>query len=759
VASHGPAKTQPPGRCRALVAISALGVTALGASVAHATLGLGADGLFWQLLFTSVYLAAAGLCLTRAAWVKAERATWLCLGFGILLHGSGWLLDFLAYDGVAPMPSLSDPLWLGAYLGFYPGIVLLGRERFARRGVGMWLDGLLGGLALGAVTAATALQVSLSHLDAAGSAAVTGAAYPLADIALLTFLATMFAGSSWRPSYSGLALVAGLFVLVGVDTAYAVDSAASGGWTAGGAYDPLWCLAMLVIAAAAWLPARRAPVMVTTRRTLIFPSAFAAVAVGVLVYGQSVRLNPVAVALAVLALLTVMVRMALLLRETATLAVSRRLSLTDDLTGLANRRAFTAEVEGAVADEQRCALLMIDLDQFKELNDTLGHHVGDELLRGVGPRLSATMRPGDIVARLGGDEFGVLIKNADTETATVAASRLRAALGRPYALAGISLHVGASIGIAVFPEHAEDANTLLRHADVAMYEAKRGRTGHGVYASEGDHHSRDRLELAGEMRHALANDELTLHYQPVAELATGKLLGVEALVRWRHPERGMLAPGAFLPAIEHTELMRELSRRVLAMAICQAGAWFRLDRPWRVAANLSATDLLDRSLVDDVSSLLRRYGTPARRLTLEVTESVLMTDPARAMQVLGELRGLGVQLALDDFGTGWSSLTHLQRMPVHEIKIDRSFVAAMATEANSAAIVSSTVDLAHALGLRVVAEGIEDEATWRRLRDVGCDAAQGYHLSRPLPAAEFEATVTEIAERSRLAADVPLSAA
>jgi diguanylate cyclase len=755
VASHGPAKTIGPGRRRAVAATSALGIAALAASVAHATLGLGAPGLAWQLIFTAAYLAAAGLCLARAAWVRAERATWLCLGVGILLHGGGWLVDFLAYDGMAPMPSWSDPLWLGAYLGFYPGIVLLGRERFARRGVGMWLDGLLGGLALGAVIAATALQASLSNLDAAGSAAVTGAAYPLADIALLTFLATMFAGSSWRPSPSGMALVGGLLVLVGVDTTYAVDSA-NGGWFAGGVYDPLWCLAMLVLAAAAWLPARRAPIMATTRRGLIFPSVLAAVAVAVLVYGQSVHLNPVAVVLAVLALLTVMVRMALLLRETATLAVSRKLSLTDDLTGLANRRSFTAEVEGAVADERPCALLMIDLDQFKELNDTLGHHVGDELLRGVGPRLSATMRPGDIVARLGGDEFGVLIKDADAETATVAASRLRVALGRPYALAGISLHVGASIGIAVFPEHAQDAGTLLRHSDVAMYEAKRGRTGHAVYASEGDHHSRDRLELAGEMRHALANDELTLHYQPVADLVTGKLLGVEALVRWRHPERGLLAPGAFLPAIEHTELMRELSRRVLAMAICQAGAWFRLDFPWRISANLSATDLLDRSLVDDVSSLLRRYGTPARRLTLEVTESVLMTDPARAMQVLAELRGIGVQLALDDFGTGWSSLTHLQRMPVHEIKIDRSFVAAMATEANSAAIVSSTVDLAHALGLRVVAEGIEDEATWRRLRAVGCDAAQGYHLSRPLPAGEFETSATEIGERSRVAADVPL---
>jgi EAL domain-containing protein (putative c-di-GMP-specific phosphodiesterase class I) len=321
------------------------------------------------------------------------------------------------------------------------------------------------------------------------------------------------------------------------------------------------------------------------------------------------------------------------------------------------------------------------------------------------------------------------------------------------------VHVGASVGIAVFPEHSRDASELLRHADVAMYGAKRGRTGHEVYASDDDHHSRERLELAGEMRRALADDELALYYQPAANLATGDLIGVEALVRWRHPDRGVLAPGAFLPAIEHTALMRELSRRVLAMAICQAGAWFRLERPWRVAVNLSATDLLDRSLVDDVAALLRRYGTPAGRVTLEVTESILMTDPVRAMEVLGKLRDLGVSVALDDFGTGWSSLTHLQRMPVDEIKIDRSFVAAMATEASSAAIVSSTVDLAHALGLRVVAEGIEDEATWTRLRAVGCDAAQGYHLSRPLPPGELEVTVVEIGERSRAAAELPLSAA
>jgi diguanylate cyclase (GGDEF)-like protein len=744
---------------QALTAAWALAGVALLACVAHDSLALWSGTAVRDIAFSVVFIVAAALCLARAGWSDQERIVWLTIGAGVCLYAGGWMVDFLVYGGDGPSPSVCDVFWLGAYLALYPGVVMLGRERFARRGLGMWLDGLLGGLAVGAAAAATALQASLAHLDAGASAAFTAAAYPLADIALLTFLATMFAGSSWRPSKSGAALLTGLLVLVAVDTLYAVDTAHGTGWIAGQTYDPLWGAGMLLVAGSGWLPARRATLHRETRRALLFPSAFAAVAVGVLVYGQVVEVNLVAVALAVLALVTVMVRMALLLKETAALAVSRKLSLTDDLTGLGNRRSFTAEVESAIVDQRQFALLMIDLDQFKELNDTLGHHLGDELLRCVGPRLQSTMRQGDVVARLGGDEFGVLLRSADVEDGAAAAARLRAALGRPFTLAGISLHIGASVGIAVFPDHAADAGMLLRHADVAMYEAKRGRTGHEVYASEGDHHSRDRLELAGEVRRALAEDELALHYQPVADLASGALVGVEALVRWRHPERGLLAPGAFLPAIEHTEVMREVSHRILAMAICQAGAWFRQDRAWRVAVNLSATDLLDRALVDDVSALLRRYGTPARRVTLEVTESILMTDPIRAMQVLEELHGLGVHLALDDFGTGWSSLTHLQRMPVDEIKIDRSFVAAMASDASSAAIVSSTVDLAHALGLRVVAEGIEDEATWKRLRAVGCDAAQGYYLSKPLAPGELESTIETLAARSHAASESPASAA
>jgi diguanylate cyclase (GGDEF)-like protein len=749
VTARSPAASLSPARRRGLAVGWALAVAALAVSAAHDTLGLFPMGLR-NLLYAGVFVLAAALCLARAAWVGDERSAWLAIGLGICSYAGGWLVAFYGYGGAAPSPSLADALWLPAYVGFYAGVVLMGRHRFGRRGLGVWLDGLLGGLALSAIAAATALEAALSNLGSGDAAAITGAAYPLADVVLLTFLATMFAGSAWRPSRSASALLAGLLVLVSVDTAYAIATA-NDGWDAGQPYDPLWGIALLLVAGAGWLSSRQ-QTAVPSSRTLLFPCGYGTSAVLVLVYGQGAHLNPVAVALAVLALTAAMARMALLLRETAALAVSRRLSMTDDLTGLGNRRSFTEAIDASIADGHRFAVLMIDLDQFKELNDTLGHHVGDELLRGIGPRLTSAMRPGDVIARLGGDEFGVLLEGAGSEAATVAAGRLRAALGRPFALAGISLHVGASVGIAVFPDHAEDTGAVLRHADVAMYEAKRARSGHAVYAAEGDHHSRDRLALAGEMRRALGSDELVLHYQPIASLATGKLLGAEALVRWRHPERGLLPPGAFLPAVEHTDLMRDLSRRVMAMAILQAAEWRRQERPWRVAVNLSTTDLLDRSLVDDVAALLRRHALRADCITLEVTESVLMTDPARAMKVLEELRGLGLRLALDDFGTGWSSLTHLERLPVDEIKIDRSFVAAMATEGRAAAIVSSTVDLAHALGLRVVAEGIEDEATWTRLRAVGCDAAQGYHLSRPLPTAELEATVAEIAARSQAAA-------
>ena len=304
----------PPARRRALTIAWAVAAACLLPGVAHDTLGvwIGSD-LPRDVTFCAVFLLAAGLCLARAALVPAERAAWLAIGGGVCLYAGGWIVDLFVYGGAATMPSAADALWLGAYLGFYPGVVLLGRERFARRGLGMWLDGLLGALALAAATASTALHGSLTHLDAGGGAAAIGAAYPVADVALLTFLATMYASSTWRPSRSGSALLAGLLVLAGVDTLFAVDSA-SAGWSAGTSYDPLWGSAMLLVAASAWLPARRATLQRDTRRALLFPSAFAAIAVAVLVYGQTTHLSLAPVVLAVLALVTVMVRMALLLK-------------------------------------------------------------------------------------------------------------------------------------------------------------------------------------------------------------------------------------------------------------------------------------------------------------------------------------------------------------------------------------------------------------------------------------------------------------
>ena len=556
------------------------------------------------------------------------------------------------------MPSWSDPLWLGAYLGFYPGMVLLGRERFARRGVGMWLDGLLGGLALGAVTAATALQASLSNLDAAGSAAVTGAAYPLADIALLTFLATMFAGSSWRPSYSGLALVAGLLVLVGVDTTYAIDSA-HGGWFAGGTYDPRVGPAMLVLAAAAWLPvAPRAGHGQRASAGLMFPSAFAAIAVARARLRPDRAPEPGRGRARRARTATVMVRMALLLRETATLAVSRKLSLTDDLTGLANRRAFTAEAERAVADERPFALLMIDLDEFKELNDTLGHHVGDELLRSVGPRLSATMRAGDVARpprrrRVRRARHGRRRRDGRASAAGRACARRS---GAPSRSPGSRCTSAPSIGIALFPEHAagrEDAAAPRRRRDVRGQARAPGPRGLRLRARS----PQPRPPRAGRRAapRARPTTSSTLHYQPKADLATGRAASASRRsCAGATPSAGCSRPAPSCPLVEHTELMRELSRRRagdgdlpgrrLASAWSARGGWRSTCRPPTCSTARCST-----TSPRCCAATARR---PAR-LTLEVTESVAHDRPRpRHARCSASCAALGVQLALDDFGTG-----------------------------------------------------------------------------------------------------------
>jgi len=426
----------------------------------------------------------------------------------------------------------------------------------------------------------------------------------------------------------------------------------------------------------------------------------------------------------------------------ATAAMSlekERQAFHDALTGLANRKLLVREartrIEAADDANLGVALFLLDLDRFKEINDTLGHQVGDALLQLVAGRLSSVVRPEDTVARLGGDEFAIVVTDVVHARESVhLAERVRAALAEPFRHDGMSFEIEASIGVALHPDHGRDFESLLQRADVAMYVAKERNTGVEIYSSEIDRHSTIRLGMLAELRTALEHGDLELHYQPKADLRTGDVVGVEALLRWRHPERGMVPPDEFLPLAEQTGLMRAITQFVVDEALRQLAEWWSQGLRVQAAVNVCARDLYDRDFAGFLRQRLTEHGVPPRALMVEVTEGVLMADPGRAATTLLSLADVGVGVSLDDFGTGYSSLVHLKRLPVSEVKIDRSFVMRMDVNDDDAAIVRSIIDLASALGLRVVAEGVETQEAWDRLAVYGCDAAQGWYLAKAMPA-------------------------
>ncbi|MFF8608249.1 putative bifunctional diguanylate cyclase/phosphodiesterase [Streptomyces sp. NPDC015346] len=417
--------------------------------------------------------------------------------------------------------------------------------------------------------------------------------------------------------------------------------------------------------------------------------------------------------------------------------------LKDLLTGLPNRqwllqRAWSA-LEEAEGEGARSALVLIDLDRFRSVNDTLGHLAGDRLLLQIAERLKLAVPRGAEAVRLGGDEFAVLLPTTDSTTSAQRVARhLVAELSSPLDLDGLTLVLEASAGVAVFPDHALDAEGLLRRADVAMYQAKRDRTGVEVYESKRDSNTPDRLGLLGDLRRALDAGEVELHYQPKVRF-DGQVAGLEALVRWVHPERGRVPPDEFIAIAESSGLMPHLTEYVLETALAQVATWRSQGLNVPVAVNVSPRDVHTPGFAGAVAARLARHGVPAGALQLEITEHVLLEDPQRAADTMAGLTGHGVKMSLDDFGTGYSSLVHLRRLPVSELKIDRSFVARLAVDAEDAEIVRCTLDLAHSLGLLVVAEGVEDDETWERLRDLGCDAVQGWLVAAAMPPAEATA--------------------
>jgi diguanylate cyclase (GGDEF)-like protein len=416
-------------------------------------------------------------------------------------------------------------------------------------------------------------------------------------------------------------------------------------------------------------------------------------------------------------------------------------ALYDELTGLPNRTLFRDRIQQAIFTRRRegqpATVLLLDVDRFREINDTLGHEAGDLLLIELSSRLRELLRESDTFARLSGDEFGVLLPSASVEEASVLAERVHESLEEPFTLRGLPLEVGTSVGIASFPEHGEDVDTLLQRADVAMYVAKDAHAGTAVYDVAEDTNDAVRLALVGELRKAIDRGELTVRYQPKADLVTGRVVGVEALVRWEHPERGLIPANDFVPLAERTGLIKPLTRHVLERAIEQCGSWNAAGLDLHVAVNLTVPDLLDLELPDRIAALLERTGVQAKQLELEITETTILADPFRVRQVLTRLNEMGLRLAIDDFGTGYSSLAYLRRLPVQTIKIDRSFVSGMCEDASDATIVRSTIDLGRNLGLTIVAEGVESLEVWNALRELGCSLAQGYLVGRPLPAEEI----------------------
>ncbi len=423
----------------------------------------------------------------------------------------------------------------------------------------------------------------------------------------------------------------------------------------------------------------------------------------------------------------------------------RRRASTDELTGLANRKQFgdrlDEEIEACKLNGEAFGVILLDLDRFKEINDTLGHHYGDQLLAQLGPRLADQFGPEGIVARLGGDEFAVLTGRR-TDRADVLgeiASDLISCVHQPIMIGDIALEIGSSVGIARYPIDGDDAQTLLRRADIAMYLAKEHRDGHRLYQPEHDYHSTRRLSVIGDFRRALARDEIVVHFQPIVDLRSDRVRGAEALARWQHPKLGLLEPGTFLQIVEQTGLIGELTTRVLDRAVGECARWRAEGRELTVAVNLSVRNLHDLLLPGVISRTLDRYSVPAGALQLEITESMIMSDPARAIATVRRISELGIGVAVDDFGTGHSSLANLKRLPIDELKIDRSFVTPMLADESDLIIVRSTINLAHDLGLKVIAEGVEDAATLARLAHLGCDLAQGNHLSKPKPACAFGA--------------------
>jgi diguanylate cyclase (GGDEF)-like protein len=690
------------------------------------------------------YACCALLCLARAIMRRPGRWGWGALGAGLLFFTTGSVLftAVVQYFNPIPSPSIADFAFLSDYPLAFLGISLLVRETVPNISKTIWVDALIAALGVAALEATLVIGPISDGIHGNFQTVATNIAYPIGDVVLVSMVIGVFAVRGWRPGRLWWTLGAGLVLFAGADSIYLLR-VTSGSYVVGTPLDSLWAVAALVMGLAAWVGitprVRSAP---TIQAPNFVPALFLLSSLAIVVYATTHQVLRVGVILATATLVIAIARSAYAFRELRALADSNREARTDDLTGLPNRRLFFERLVacfGGGATPSRLAVLMIDLDRFKEINDSLGHHVGDDVLRQLGPRLTAAVGGMGTVARLGGDEFGLVLSPlADPAEAIEVADRVRTALREPFQLEGMSLRVDASIGIALAPDHGTTPESLLQKADLAMFVAKRAHAPWQIYSSEQDQNARERLDLMEALRDAIGRGEIVPYYQPILDLSRGRVIKAEALARWVHPLRGVLAPAIFLDLVADAGLMEPFTMSVLDQALRQQASWAARGYEIGVSVNISAATLRDEELPDKVAECIATHGVDAARVTIEITEDCFMADPVQALAILQRLRALGVELSIDDFGTGFSSLTYLRRLPVTELKLDRTFLTGAAGDERAVAVIRSTVDLAHSLALRIVAEGIENLETLALVDDLGCDAAQGYLMGRPVPSEEFD---------------------
>ncbi len=726
---------------RAMWAVVAAGVVA-GVMATGWTAATSPQGLV--LVMLGLFFATCSLRLVLAGLVDPARrnARWLMAG-AVLLWGAG---SAVLHQGEAltdkEFPGTAELLFVPAYT-FLATSLLAGSRANHRAGPKVWLDTVLicGGLvSVVGIVLASPLNVRLGD-TVGGAGLLLQFFYPLLGLLLaIVVVAQVLLGMRGRGRDTRLTL-AGLCGLAGCDLVFFVATAAGSYW---GSFvtDVLYGVVFAVLTTAACTRPSTAPARPRgQQRGALLPAA-AGVAMLALVLRPAGAGEWFVTAPAVLTLLAAGARMVIALREARGAAEARKLSRTDDLTGLLNRRAILADVDQRLAHHVPVSLMLLDLDGFKEVNDSLGHCAGDALLQSVGERLVASLPSSARVSRVGGDEFALLVDVSEPHELLRLAGRLRSVIEEPVTVDGLDLTVRASIGLTVAAAEDTDAVHLLRRADVAMYRAKHLRLGESLYDPQHDDFSRSRLQHVESLRHGIARGELRMFYQPQVDARTQRVTAMEALVRWQHPEHGLLPPLAFLPDARRAGLMPSLSDAVVDLVIADARRWAARGLTFTVAINCAPPELLGGRLVPRLLDAVARAGLPPDRILVEVTEDSFASDPERARSVLRDLRRNRVQTAIDDYGTGFSSLAYLRDLPVQELKIDRSFIKSFATDRGSRVIVESTLHMAHAMGLRLVAEGVEDDTTAAQLTALGVDALQGYLVSRPMPAAEVTGWVT-----------------